>query len=644
MTTPLPFGTWPSPISPELIVEDAATPTEVWAEGGRVWWSETRPSEGGRIQIVALVDGSPVDVLGEGFNARTRVHEYGGGAWWVDGTTVFFANWSDQRVYRMEEGSEPVAITPEPPSPVAWRYADGRVVDATTIVCVREDHTGDGEAINEIVAMPAGRIGEATVLVTGRDFVSSPRISPDGTKLAWIAWDHPNMPWDDTELWVADLDLVAGSISDEALIAGGDSESVMQPEWGPNGELYVVSDRSDWWNVYRVDVSGTLVNVLPLAHEVGLPAWIFGRPAYGIADDGSVILTYSIEGSAQIARVDPDGMLEAGTLDRLSLGSVRVDGSTVVAIATSTDREAEVVSIAIGEEFDEAVLQPARDLGIDPAFFSRPNHITFPSADGRVAHAWFYAPASADHSGVDGGLPPLVVWSHGGPTSSAGASFNPSVQYWTSRGFAIVDVNYGGSTGYGRTYRQLLNGMWGVVDVEDCCAAADYLAEIGAVDGGRLAIRGGSAGGYTTLAALAFTDTFGAGANHYGVSDIGALMEDTHKFESRYDASLIGPMPESEALLRERSPIFHVDGFSCPLITFQGLEDAVVPPSQSEAIVNALDERRIPNAYLTFEGEQHGFRKAETIVAVLNAEVSFYGQVFGFEPAGIDEPVEVRHL
>jgi dipeptidyl aminopeptidase/acylaminoacyl peptidase len=643
MTKTLPFGTWPSPITPESIVADAATPTATWFDGDVVWWSEARPSEGGRIQIVRNDPDGPVDILPDGFNARTRVHEYGGGAWWVDEGVLFFANWDDQRLYRVDPGTGPRPITPEPPIANGWRYADGRRVPGSDwIVCVREDHTGGGEATNEIVMVRADGSASPTVIVEGRDFVSSPRPSPDGARLAWIAWDHPNLPWNDTELWVADID----TDGPEPFIAGatrlaGSAESLMQPVWRGD-ELFVISDRSNWWNVYRIDGVDDLVPVAPMHREVGGPAWVFDLADYGVTPRGEFVICSTVDGSAAITCIDPDGSIRTWTLDRSGLASVRVGDGTIVAVATSGHTEPEVVSVDLAQG-TAAVLRPARDLGLDSALISRPRSITFPSRDGREAHAYFYVPTNPAANAPAGELPPLIVMSHGGPTSAARPGFNLAVQYWTSRGFAVADVDYGGSTGFGRDYRYLLEGRWGIVDVEDCCAAADHLAAQGLVDRNRMAIRGGSAGGYTTLAALAFTDTFAAGANHYGVSDIAALMADTHKFESRYDDFLIGPMPASVALMAERSPIHHVDGFSCPLITFQGLEDAVVPPSQSEQIVAALDRRGIPHAYVAFEGEQHGFRRAETIMAVLDAELSFYGQVFGFDPPGITRPVTLAH-
>ncbi|KAA3641075.1 MAG: S9 family peptidase [Armatimonadetes bacterium] len=647
MTTTLPYGSWPSPITPELIVEGAATPTETWADDGDIWWSESRPDEAGRIQIVRFRDGQRLDMLPDGFNARTRVHEYGGGAWWVDRGVLFFSNWEDQRIYRIVDGSPPEPITPEPPQPAAWRYADGGVTpDGALMFCVREDHTGEGEARNEIVVLPTDGSSEPTVVVSGRDFVSDPRPSPDGSTLAWITWDHPNMPWDTTELWRGPIERngMSVSVTSQERLAGGSDESVVQPRWGPNNDLFVVSDRTNWWNIYAVSDVDALTPVYPVDAEVAPPQWIFGRPSYTFGADGALFSTWNEGTTTNVLRVDASKNSRVFDIPRAGLSSLRGLGNGFAAIATSVDREPEVVSYSFTDDSAaETVVKASRNLGLDSAMISQAEAISYPSAGGRTSHAFYYPPTNSDVAGPDDEKPPLLVMSHGGPTSAVSGSFNPSIQFWTSRGIAVVDVNYGGSTGYGRAYRELLYGNWGIVDVEDCCAAADYLVDKGLADPDRLAIRGGSAGGYTTLAALAFKDTFAAGGNLFGVSDIAALAEDTHKFESRYEAQLVGPWPEAADLYRERSPINHLDGFNCPLITFQGLEDVVVPPAQSREIMKALEERGIPNAYIEFEGEQHGFRRAENIITVFNSELSFYGQVFGFEPAGDIEPVEISH-
>jgi dipeptidyl aminopeptidase/acylaminoacyl peptidase len=663
-----PYGSWKSPIPAELLVVGAARLTDVQAQAGVTWWSESRPGEGGREQIVRRdPDGARHDLLGEGWSARTRVHEYGGGAWWVTagepgaaGPTVFFSNWADQRLYRLDpDGADPVPLTGAPPQPHAWRYADGRCTpDQRHAVLVRESHADD-EVRNEIVAVRVDGSGpddDPVVLATGPDFVAAPRISPDGARLAWLAWNHPDMPWDGTQLWVADLTVDdAGRLaaSGAARYAGGRQESLVQPEWAPDGTLYVVSDRNEWWNVYRVGRPGELEPVCPVQAEVGQPAWVFGQSRYAVGADGTVWFTVTADDGAHVFQVVPGAEPVDHLIDCLQLWVLRLDrtgsGERLVAIAEQATREPSVVELVPEPQPGGAIalagesLREPRDLGLPVGSLSRARRIVFPSADGRTAFAWFYPPAGDGVNGPHGELPPLLVQVHGGPTAAADPSFKLSVQFWTSRGFALADVDYGGSTGYGRSYRRLLDGAWGVVDVQDACAAARWLAEQGMVDGARMAIRGGSAGGFTTLAALATTDVFAAGASHFGVADLGALARDTHKFESRYLDRLVGPWPEAEQVYRERSPLSHLEGFDVPLIVLQGLEDEVVPPAQSELIVAGLDSRGVPHAYLAFEGEQHGFRIAANIVRAITAELWFYSRVFGFDPAGDVPPIEIAY-
>ena len=668
----VPYGAWPSPIAARDLVTGSSQPVETWAEAGVTWWSQTRPDQGGREEIRRREsDGSVTGPLPERWNARTRVHEYGGAAWWVHEGVIFSVDWSDQRLYRVAPGQSPVPITPTPAVPLALRYADGRSTpDGAFCVCVRESHGDDGEVRNEIVAVTANPTDEAeltepTVLVTGPDFVMSPRISADGTRLAWIQWQHPNMPWDTTQLWAGDL-VRAGDrleLRNPQRIAGHPDEALQQPEWGPDGRLYVISDRSDWWNVYRVGSSVAadgdleLEPIHPLAVEIGHPAWRFGQSRYLVGAD-AVWLTYSTAEGAHLVQVGLDGSAHEQVLPFVVLTSLRLDQDErtgegrIVAIGGRATADPVVVAIPIhrpdaeptdrpGSEPEFTVLTDATPNGPALTAISVPQLIHFPSTDGRTAHAQLYLPTSSRAQGPADEKPPLLVAIHGGPTSAAGSSFKLSVQYWTSRGFALVDVDYGGSTGYGRPYRRLLDGAWGLVDVDDACAAATWLAEQGLVDPQRLAIRGGSAGGFTTLAALATRDVFAAGASHYGVADLGALARDTHKFESRYLDGLVGPWPEAADVYTERSPLSHIDGFDRPLIVLQGDEDAVVPPAQAKSIVDALAAKHVPHAYLLFAGEQHGFRQADNIVRALEAELSFYAKVFGFSPAGDIPPVEI---
>jgi dipeptidyl aminopeptidase/acylaminoacyl peptidase len=645
-----PYGSWPTPITSELVTAAAVRLGEVRVDGADVVWAEGRPAEGGRTQLVRRTpDGATADLLPDGRNARTAVHEYGGAAWWAREGVVWFTDWADQRLYRLATGGEPEPITPEPAAPRADRYADGDVApDGTTIVCVRERHAGPSAADvrNEVVRLAADSLSAPEVLVTGPDFVAAPRLSPDGTTLAWLQWNHPSMPWDDTQLIVRDLES-----GEETVVAGGPGESVLEPRWEPDGSLLFLSDRTDWWNLYRWTPGADIVPVVRLDAEIGEPAWVFGSARYVRLDDGRIVFARWRGGRDGLAVRQTDGSLADLDVPFSAIAAVRAAGpDAIVVVAGSPTAEPGVHRVDVTTSAVET-LRPPRDLGLEPAQISVPEHITFDSVDGsgatRRAHAQFYPPASADSHGPEDELPPLLVQIHGGPTSSATPMLSVGVQYWTSRGFAVVDVNYGGSTGYGRAYREELLEEWGVIDVADCLAAARRLAEQGRVDGDRLCIRGGSAGGFTTLAALARDDTpFAAGADHFGVADLEALAADTHKFESRYLDRLVGPYPQARDVYVERSPIHHVERFTRPLIVLQGAEDEVVPPNQSEMIVDALRARGTPVAYLLFEGEQHGFRRAENIRRALDSELSFYAQVLGFTlpPDEGIEPVVVEGL
>lgn len=683
MTAILPYGSWPSPISAGMVVSSAVSLGEVHATAAGVYWSELRPDEGGRVQIVRRPVGQdpitvrtgrsnttvaaeewldPEDLLPAGFSARTRVHEYGGGAWWVHpagagsgtGDIVYFANWEDQRLYRLDPGCLPVPLTIESTDQTDLRYADGVVSgDGRWIVCVREAHIGEQEALNELVAIPTGG-GDAVGLLRGPDFVSFPRLDPSSNRLCWTQWDHPAMPWDGTELWAAAFETSGGVpvLRNHRLVAGGSGESVFQPQWSPEGVLHFVSDRTGWWNIYRFPQpgmpEGDPVAVSALAGEVGTPQWVFGMSRYAFAPGGQIVCAYSRDGTDHLALVPA---VSGGEVRDIDTGFTYINGvaqrqAMTLGVMASPSQEPAVVSLpAIGAEPGaRSVHRPPRDLGLDPKWVSEPEPIEFPTGGGGTAHAMFYRPVNPDVAGPHDDKPPLLVLIHGGPTAQARVMLSLGLQYWTSRGFAVVDVNYRGSTGYGRPYRELLNGQWGIADVEDCVAVARHLAEEGLVDKSRLLIRGGSAGGFTTLAALAFHDTFAAGASSYGVADLEALAKETHKFESRYLDSLVGRYPDERDAYIERSPIHHVDRLDRPLIIFQGLEDEVVPPDQAEMMVAALRDRGVPFAYVAFEGEQHGFRRAENIKRVLEAELSFYAQIFGFDLADNIDPVEVQNL
>ncbi len=631
-----PYGSWKSPITSALIVAQSTSLSEVRLDGGTIYWLEGRPQEQGRnIVARAEADGRQTDVTPLPYNARTRVHEYGGGSWSVHHGAVYFSNFADGRLYRQAPGaSQPQALTPEPPARARqWRYADG-VIDQgrNRWIGVREDHMVDGEPVNCIVAVDLDGGGEpGRVLAHGHDFYASPRLSPDGHRLAWLAWDHPNMPWNGTVLYVADVG-PEGGLDEPRPIAGGAAESIFQPEWSPDdgARLVFVSDRSGWWNLYAFDLAaGTTRALAPMAAEFGAPQWTFGMSSYAFAGSGRIVCTYSQGGLGRLAALDlASGALRPLATPFTEFGSVRAEGDRVVFRAGAPDHPASIVSLDLGSG-RHAVLKKATDL-LDRAdlriadYLAKVESVEFPTTDGETAFGLFYPPHNPDCAGVEGERPPLLVKCHGGPTSAASSTLNLGIQYWTSRGIAVLDVNYRGSTGFGRAYRDRLHLAWGVADVDDCVHGASFLAERGRVDGKRCVISGGSAGGYTTLAALTFRDFFQGGASYYGVSDAIALARDTHKFESRYLDWLIGPYPLEEARYRERSPLYHADRLSKPVIFFQGDEDAVVPPNQTEAMVEALRRKGNAVGYFLFAGEQHGFRQAGNIQRCLDAELYFY--------------------
>ena len=635
-----PYGTWTSPITADLIATGAIGLDQIVLDGPDVYWIETRPSEGGRHVVVRRTpDGRTTDVTPPPFNARTRVHEYGGGAYAVRGGTVYFSHFADGRLYRQDPGAVPRPITPA----AEFRYAEA-VVDLRRgrLICVREDHTAFGrEAVNALVSVPIDG-GGGTVLVSGHDFFSSPRLSPDASRLAWLAWDHPNMPWDGTDLWVADI-AADGSLGRATRVAGGSAESIFQPVWSPDGVLYFVSDRTGWWNLYRWSGAG-IAPVCETEEEFGGPQWTLGMSTYGFASPGRVLCAHKARGAWALSSLDPaKGTLEPLALPYTQVWSVRCGPEWGVCAAGSPADPASIVRVDL-RTGRAGVLRRSIAASPAPGYLSRPEAVEFPTEKGVTAHAFYYAPQNPDYTAPVGERPPLVVHSHGGPTGAVGTMLNLDTQFWTSRGFAVLDVNYGGSTGYGRAYRERLNGRWGVVDVDDCVNGARFLVARGLADPRRLIIHGGSAGGYTTLCALAFRDVFTAGASYYGISDLEAMRRETHKFESRYLDRLIGPYPARRDLYRERSPIHFVDRLSRPMILFQGLEDRVVPPNQAEMMHDAVRGRGLPVAYIPFEGEQHGFRRAENIKRALQAELYFYSRVFGFVAAGPIEPVRIENL
>jgi dipeptidyl aminopeptidase/acylaminoacyl peptidase len=638
-----PYGSWKSPITSDLIVAETIGLGGTAIEGDDVYWMELRPKEGGRLVVVRrrrTPESKTTDLTPMPFNARTRVHEYGGRAYAVADGTAYFSNFADQRLYRQDPGAEPRPITPE----IALRYAD-YVVDRrrNLLFCVREDHTAPGEAVNTLVTVKCdGDESGGQVIISGNNFYSSPRLSPDGSRLAWLTWNHPNMPWDGTELWAGEVD-ADGSLGHAERVAGGPAESVFQPEWSPDGVLYFVSDRTGWWNLYRWR-KGNIEPLCPMEAEFGEPQWNFGMSTYAFESPGRIICTYTQKGTYHLASLDTAPLkLEEIPTPYTDMGSVRAAPGRVLFLAGSPTEPWSIVYLDLRTRQFE-VLRRTSAIKVTPGYISTPEEIEFPTEGGLTAHAFFYAPRNRDFTAPAGEKPPLIVMSHGGPTAAVSGVFNPNIQYWTSRGFAVMDVNYGGSTGYGRAYRQRLNGQWGVVDVHDCANGAHYLAAQDRVDGERLIIRGGSAGGYTTLAALTFQNIFKAGASHFGISDLETMTKDTHKFESRYLDTLVAPYPARRDVYVERSPIHFTHRLSSAMILFQGLEDKIVPPDQSEKMFEAVRAKELPVAYLAFEGEQHGFRKAENIKRTLDAELYFYSKVFKFDLGDPVEPVEIENL
>lgn len=639
--TVAPYGSWKSPISAEMLVQDYLGLGGVMLDGSSIYWTELRPAEQGRNALVRLTpDGEPTDVTLPRFNARTRVHEYGGGTYIpVDGV-VYFSNYSDQLVYRVRPGEQPEPIT----TASGYRYADfAWDRRRRRLIAVREDHTqSTREATNTLVALDPDGNGPGRVLNSGCDFYSSPAVSPDGSQLAWLSWNHPNMPWDGTELWVARI-AENGSLGEPRLAAGGLTESLFQPAWSPRGVLHFVSDRTGWWNLYRWQ-QGKVEALYPMDGEFALPQWLFGWTTYGFEGENSLICMVSQSGENFLARLDT----RSRTLDRFEvpdtlIRNLRVDAKRAVYVGGSPTELPALISLdlATGER---RIIRRSQEPLVDRRYISVPEALEFPTAGGQTAHAFFYPPANSDFAAPEGDLPPLIVMSHGGPTSATTNMLNYGIQFWTSRGFAVADVNYGGSTGYGREYRDRLKGQWGIVDVDDCSNVATYLAEQARVDPKRLIITGGSAGGFTTFATLAFRDVFTAGSSHFGVSDLEALAKDTHKFESRYLDGLVGPYPQRRDLYVERSPIHHTHKLNTPLILFQGLEDVIVPPSQSRLMFEAVRSRELPVALIEFEGEQHGFRRKENIIRAKEAELYFYSKVFGFDLPEPVEPVEIENL
>ena len=611
---------------------------DLQVDGDDVYWVEARASEQGRCAVVRWRDSRADDAIAAPWSARTRVHEYGGGALLAAHGMIYFSSATDGRLYSVGADGGPAAVTPELGD---VRYADMELDPMRDrLLCVVEDHRG-ARVINELRAVPTAG-GEPEPLVAGNDFYSTPRVSPDGTQLLWLTWNQPNMPWDGTELWLADLD-GTGAVRGARMIAGGPRDSIFQPSWAPDGALYFCSDRTGWWNLYRGDADGTHA-VAPMEAECGRPQWVFRMSAYAFCAAGGIAMAVIRDGLSRLMLLDTaSGSITDVAAPFTTLSNIDTLAGGVVAIAAAPDMRSSVVAIDVVSG-EHTILRSSSDTHVDDDILSTAQAITFPGEGGATAHAFFYAPRNAAYAAPPGELPPLLVGAHGGPTSERSSGLDPLVQFWTSRGFAYLDVNYGGSTGYGRAYRERLRGASGVVDVGDCVAGARHLAATGAVDPAVMLIHGGSAGGYIVLCALAFHDAFAAGTSLYGIADLEVLHQETHKFEAFYDDSLVGPYPEQRELYRQRSPIHFIARVHAALLLLQGTDDPVVPPNQTQMMFDALRAADAPCACIIFPGEQHGFRDAGNIRRAIEAELSFYGQVLGIDIADHVEPVEIANL
>ena len=632
-------GSWKSPITSDLIVSQTIGIGSLAVNHENIYWLEKRPQEQGRNLLMAYAgDGELKNLTPAPLSVRTKIHEYGGAAFIVDRNAIYFSNYLDGRIYQQVIGTKPYPLTER----LDRRYGDLSVdSDRNRLICVCEDHSIATEAQNTIVTVNINT-GRTKNLVTGNDFYSSPRLSPDGKQLVWLSWDHPNMPWDSTYLWLAQLN-DDGLVLEPELIAGGVEESICEPKWGDDGTLYFASDRTNWWNLYRRKPDGRVEILHQKPAEFAYPHWVFGLSTYTIVGS-KLICAYSEDGCWHLGSIDLKTKQFAEIRTRYTnISDLQGGDGFVVFIGGAPTETTAVIKLDL-ENGRESILRRSGELEIDPGYLSLPEAISFPTADNLTAYAWYYPPQNQDFCVPPAELPPLVVKSHGGPTAAASVELNLRIQYWTSRGFGYLDVNYGGSIGYGRQYRQRLDGKWGIVDVDDCVNAAKYLVDRGEVDGDRLVITGSSAGGYTTLAALTFSETFKAGASYYGISDLEILAKDTHKFESRYLDRLVGKYPEDKEIYQKRSPIYFTERLDCPVIFFQGLKDKVVPPNQAEMMFQAIKQKGLPAAYIAFEEEAHGFRIAKNIKKALDSEFYFYSRVFGFQPAEAIEEIEIINL
>jgi dipeptidyl aminopeptidase/acylaminoacyl peptidase len=633
-----PYGLWPSPIEAEQVARQATAYDAVHTSGEAVYWLETRPSQDGRAVVVRWTDDAgAADAVPAGFDVGSRVHEYGGGAYLPAGRTLFACSQGDQRLYRIDGQRDPVPITPEPPTQASLRYADLRLVSSgALLVCVRERHQ-DGQVINELVALPADESADPWVVASGHDFYAAPRPSPDGRRLAWLTWDQPCMPWDGADLWVADLG-TEGRLGPARHLAGGPQESVVQPEWSPEGVLHFVSDRSGWWNLYR-ERHGQVESLLPMAAEFADAPWELDYSSYAFVADGYIACRYRQHGRDRLALLDP----ESGRLTELPISYtslkpyLRAVGDRLAFIGASPTTSSGVATLHVPTGRLDVLT--GAEVSLDAARVSVPQPIQFPSRDGQTAHALYYPPTHPEVTGPADARPPLLVQAHPGPTADAKARLDLRIQFFTSRGFAVVDVNYAGSTGYGRGYRERLTGQWGVLDVADCLDAARSLIQAGEVDGRRLVISGESAGGFTALCALTSEDHFAAGASRFGIADLETFRQQAPKFQAHELDRLVGPYPEAAATYRARSPLHTVDRIARPVLLVHGLEDTVVPPIQAQVMAEALERRGVRHVLLAIPGEGHGFRRPDSIRRALEVELSFYVAALGLWPGMPDVPV-----
>jgi len=584
-------------------------------------------------------------------NIRSRVHEYGGGDYVVHQQVLYFSNDRDQRWYRQEPGHEPVPITPEPKSPIAWRFADAIVNSAGDyLIAVRETHQTSDQSvmsvINDIVAIPsdgsaANQASAIIVLVAGADFYASPRLNARGDELVYVSWQHPFMPWERSSLYCQKLVAMA-PLGEPLFIAGEEEESICQPSFHPSGDIYFVSDRNNWWNLYLWR-QGRMHTVLAFEAEFAYPHWVFGMKTYAFVDDETIACLVNENGRQWL------GLIQRGRIEELVLDytyfspSLTVINQTLYVIAAQPASAPAIIAIDLATH-ELRIVHASAHMLLDTAYLSLPTSIHFPVSGGQEAHAFFYPPEHPRCCPLPDEKPPLIVLVHGGPTAAANSALNLKIQYWTSRGFAVVDVNYRGSVGYGRDYRLALAGQWGVLDVADCVAAARYLVAQALVDERRIIIKGSSSGGFTVLSALMQTSDFAAGVSYYGVADLLSLAQETHKFEQHYLDHLLGPLPLSHELYQSRSPVAAAGAIRAPVLFFQGLEDTVVPPSQVSAMMAAMDANGLAYAYVPFAHEQHGFRDARSVAMALEAELSFYAQLFKFEAVDIIASIEIKHF